>query len=235
MTRPVLAIMARAPSAPGKSRLIQDLGTRDGAGLRGALLRDTLASVSQLDVEKAVLFTPPERETEIRALTPFPAVFVAQRGATLGDRMYGGIRHLLGLGFDAVVTIGSDLPTLPSDHVSAALAIVARRPDALVLGPAEDGGYYLIGLTRSHPQLFERIPWGSSQVFEHTCKAAEALGMPVETIPRWYDVDSLSDLRRLRHGVAGAGGIAHYTRTWLAAAPSDVHTRVDGARMTMRN
>jgi rSAM/selenodomain-associated transferase 1 len=235
MTRPVLAIMARAPSSPGKSRLIRELGTRDGENLRGALLRDTFASVSNLDVQKAVLFTPPERETEIRALTPFPAVFLAQRGATLGDRMYRGMRELLGFGFEAVVVIGSDLPTLPSIHISAALDILARRPDALVLGPAEDGGYYLIGVTRSHPQLFERIPWGTSQVLEHTCKAAEALGMTVEKISQWYDVDSLSDLRRLRRGVAGAESIAHYTRTWLAAAPSDVHTRVDGARMTRRN
>jgi rSAM/selenodomain-associated transferase 1 len=222
MMGPVLAIMARAPSAPGKSRLIQDLGTRDGEGLRGALLRDTLASVSQLHVEKAVLFTPPERETEIRALTPFPALFLAQRGATLGDRMYRGMRDLLGFGFEAVVMIGSDLPTLPSVHVGAALDILARRPDVLVLGPAEDGGYYLIGVTRPDPQLFERIPWGTSQVLEYTCKAAEALGMTVEKISQWYDVDSLSDLRRLRHGVAGAEGIAHYTRTWLAAAAFDV-------------
>ena len=235
MTRHVLAIMARAPSAPGKSRLIQDLGTRDGEGLRGALLRDTLASVSQLQVEKAVLFTPPERDTEIRALTPFPAVFLAQRGATLGDRMHGGMRDLLGFGFEAVVMIGSDLPTLPSVHVSAAFDILARRPDALVLGPAEDGGYYLIGVTRSHSQLFDRIPWGTSQVLEHTCKAAEALGMTVEKISQWYDVDSLSDLRRLQRGVGSPEGTAHYTRTWLAAAPSDVQTRVDGARMTRRN
>lgn len=235
MTRPVLAIMARAPSAPGKSRLIQDLGTRDGDGLRGALLRDTFASIFELHVEKAVLFTPPEHETEIRALTPFPAVFLPQRGATLGDRMYGGMRDLLGFGFDTVVMIGSDLPTLPSVHVSAALDILARRPDVLVLGPAEDGGYYLIGVTRSHPQLFERIPWGTSQVLEYTCKAAEALGMTVEKISQWYDVDSLADLRRLRRDVAAAEGNARYTRTWLAAAPSDVRTRVDGARMTRRN
>jgi uncharacterized protein len=235
MTRPVLAVMARAPSAPGKSRLIQELRTRDGEGLRRALLRDTLASVSPLHVEKAVLFTPPERETEIRALTPFPSVFLAQRGATLGDRMYGGMCDLLGFGFEAVVMIGSDLPTLPCVHVSAALDILARRPDVLVLGPAEDGGYYLIGATRSHPQLFEPIPWGTSQVLEHTCKAAAALGITVEKISQWYDVDSLSDLRRLRHGAAGAEGTARYTHTWLAAASSDVQTRVDGARMTRRN
>jgi uncharacterized protein len=235
MTRPVLAIMARAPSSPGKSRLIRDLGTRDGESLRAALLRDTFASVSNLDVEKAVLFTPPGHETEIRALTPFPAVFLPQRGATLGDRMYGGMRDLLGVGFDAVAMIGSDLPNLPSLHVSTALNILARRPGALVLGPAEDGGYYLIGATRSHPQLFEEIPWGTSQVLERTCKAAEALGIAVERISQWYDVDSPSDLRRLWRGVAVAEGIARYTRTWLATAPSEVRACVDGATMTGRD
>jgi rSAM/selenodomain-associated transferase 1 len=235
MTRPVLAIMARAPSSPGKSRLIRELDTRDGASLRGALLRDTFASVSDLDVEKAVLFTPPEHEGEIRSLTPFPAVFLPQRGATLGDRMDAGMRDLFGLGFDAVALIGSDLPTLPSVHVSAALDILARRPDALVLGPAEDGGYYLIGVTRSHPQLFERIPWGTSQVLERTCEAAEELGIAVERISPWYDVDSASDLRRLWRGVAAAERIARYTRAWVAAAPSEVRSCVDGERMIGRD
>ena len=234
MTRPVLAIMARAPSSPGKSRLIRDLGTRDGERLRAALLRDTFASISNLDVDKAVLFTPAALEAEIRALTPFPAVFLPQRGATLGDRMYGGMRDLRGLGFDAVVMIGSDLPTLPPSNVSAAFDILARRPEVLVLGPAEDGGYYLIGLTQSRPQLFEGIPWGTSLVLERTCKAAEALGLQVKRVSQWYDVDSLCDLRRLRRGVEGASGIAGYTRTWLAAAPSEVRARVDGARMAGR-
>ena len=235
MTRPVLAIMARAPSSTGKSRLIRDLGTRDGESLRGALLRDTFASVSSLDVEKAVLFTPPEHETEIRELTPFPAVFLPQRGATLGDRMSGGMRDLLGFGFDAVAMIGSDLPTLPPARVSAALDILARRPEVLVLGPAEDGGYYLIGVTQCHPQLFQETPWGTSQVLERTCKAAEGLGIAVERIAQWYDVDSPSDLRRLWRGIAGAEGIACYTRTWLAAAPSEVRGRVDGATITARD
>jgi rSAM/selenodomain-associated transferase 1 len=235
MTRPVLAIMARSPSAPGKSRLMRQLGTRDGESLRGALLRDTFASVSNLDVDKAVVFTPPERETEIRALTPFPAVFLAQRGETIGDRMHAGVRELLELGFDAVTMIGSDLPTLPSVHVGRALDILARRPDVLVLGPAEDGGYYLIGMTRAYPQLFEGIPWGTSQVFERTCRAAAALGIAVETIPQWYDVDSPSELRRVWCGVAGAESNARHTRTWLAAAPSDVRACVDGATMTGRD
>ncbi|MGH9220483.1 MAG: hypothetical protein ACRD1W_14345, partial [Vicinamibacterales bacterium] len=92
--------MARAPSSEGKSRLIRGLGTDDGAGLRRALLLDPFESVSALAVEKAVLYTPPDRCEEIRAVTPFPALFLPQRGSTLGERMHEGARELLTSGFD---------------------------------------------------------------------------------------------------------------------------------------
>jgi hypothetical protein len=231
MRRPVIAIMARAPSSGGKSRLIRDLGTHDGANLRLALLRDTFESVSALAVEKAVLYTPPDRDVEIRAVTPFQAIFLPQRGSTLGERMREGARELLTSGFDAVVLIGSDLPTLPPAHVSAALGILTRRGEVLALGPAEDGGYYLIGLTQSRPEFFEHIPWGTPLVLQRTREAAEALGIPVEAMPIWYDVDSASDLRRVWHRSEQADGAARYTRAWLAAAPPAVRARVDGETM----
>jgi uncharacterized protein len=225
MRRPVIAIMARAPSSEGKSRLIRDLGTHDGAGLRLALLRDTFESVSALAAEKAVLYTPPDRDAEIRAVTPFQALFLLQRGSTLGERMFEGARDLLASGFDAVVLIGSDLPTLPPAHVSAALGILMRRDEVLALGPAEDGGYYLIGLTQSRPEFFEHIPWGTPIVLQRTREAAEALGIPVETVPLWYDVDAASDLRRVCQDSEQPDGVGHYTRAWLAAAPSAVRAR----------
>ena len=228
MTRPVIAIMARAPSSRGKSRLIRDLGTHDGAGLRLALLRDTIESVSALAGEKAVLYTPPDREAEIRAVMPFQATFLPQRGSTLGERMREGARDLLTSGFDGVVLIGSDLPTLPSAHVSAALSILSRRSEVLVLGPAEDGGYYLIGLTQPRPEFFDNIPWGTPLVLQRTREAAEALGIPVETIPPWYDVDSASDLRRVSRLSQQPDGAARHTRAWLATAPPAVRARVDG-------
>jgi rSAM/selenodomain-associated transferase 1 len=231
MRRPVIAIMARAPSSEGKSRLIRDLGTNDGAGLRLALLRDTLESVSALATEKAVLYTPPDRDAEIRAVTPFRAVFLPQRGSTLGERMREGARDLLTAGFDAVVLIGSDLPTLPPEHVSSALGVLTRRGEMLVLGPAEDGGYYLIGLTQSRPEFFEHIPWGTPLVLQRTREAAEALGIPVETMPLWYDVDSASDLRRVWHHSEPPNSTARNTRAWLAAAPPAVRARLDGETM----
>ena len=220
MKRPVIAVMARAPSSEGKSRLIRDLGTDDGAGLRLALLRDTFESVSALAAEKAVLYTPPDREAEIRAVTPFQAIFLPQRGSTLGERMREGARELLTLGFDPVVLIGSDLPTLPPAHVTSALGILMRRSEVLVLGPAEDGGYYLIGFGQSRPEFFEHIPWGTPLVLQRTREAAESLGIPVETVPRWYDVDSASDLRRVRH------------LSEAAAWRRSLHTRLARSRST---
>jgi rSAM/selenodomain-associated transferase 1 len=231
MRRPVIAIMARAPSSGGKSRLIRGLGTHDGASLRLALLRDTLESITALATEKAVLYTPPDRVAEIQAVTPFQAIFLPQRGSTLGERMREGVCELFTSGFDAVVLIGSDLPTLPPAHVTAALEILTRRGEALVLGPAEDGGYYLIGLTQLRPELFEHIPWGTSHVLQHTRAAAEALEIPVEALSPWYDVDSASDLRRVLRHTEQLGGTARYTRAWLAAAPLAVRARVDGERM----
>jgi uncharacterized protein len=231
MRRPVIAIMARAPSSEGKSRLIRDLGTHDGAGLRLALLRDTLESVSALATEKAVLYTPPDRDAEIRAVTPFQAVFLPQRGSTLGERMREGARDLLTAGFDAAVLIGSDLPTLPPEHVSSALGVLTRGGEVLVLGPTDDGGYYLIGLTQSRPEFFDHIPWGTPLVLQRTREAAEALGIPVETMPLWYDVDSASDLRRVWHQSEQPNSTARHTRAWLAAAPPAVRARLDGETM----
>jgi rSAM/selenodomain-associated transferase 1 len=228
---PVVAVMARAPSSGGKSRLIRDLGTSDGEGLRVALLRDTFESISALECSKAVLLTPPEREAELRALTPFPALFLPQRGATLGDRMREGAHDLLGAGFDRVVLIGSDLPTLPAAYLVAALDILKGRTDALILGPADDGGYYLIGFAHPRPELFARIPWGTPLVLRQTCDAAEALGIPVEMLPRWYDVDSASDLRRVWRGSEQLDSTGRHTRAWLAAAPLAVRARVDGDTM----
>jgi rSAM/selenodomain-associated transferase 1 len=225
--------MTRAPSALGKSRLIRELGTRDGEGLRRALLQDTFDVVARLDEAKTILYTPQDCEAEVAALAPFPAARVAQRGDTLGQRMYNGACDVARLGFDAVILIGSDLPTLPFAHVSAAVRAVQRR-DVLVLGPAADGGYYLIGGRELPPPLFDRMPWGTAAVLERTAETAAALGIAVEAIPPWYDVDSSADLRRAAADAGLSPGTARHTLAWLAAAPPDVRARVDGARMNER-
>ena len=209
--------MTRAPSCEGKSRLIQQLRTTDGAGLRTALLRDTLAVVAPIDAQKAVLYTPLDGAAEIQRLTPFDALFLAQRGATLGERMRNGASELLARGFERVVLVGADLPTLPAMYVVDALERLTRPPETLVLGPAEDGGYYLIGVTHVHPELFDGIPWGTPDVLHRTQEAAAALRLRVELLPTWYDVDRPSDLQRVRHRTADGNPVGHHTRAWLEA------------------
>ena len=107
--------------------------------------------------------------------------------------------------------IGSDLPTLPSSHLSAAFEALEAGAD-LVLGPADDGGYYLIGMSRPTPAVFEGIAWGSARVLQATRAAAAAPGLRVHEIAPWYDVDTAEDLAR----VASGREPAPHTRRWLA-------------------
>lgn len=216
--RPIVGVMARAPSSGGKSRLVAALGIADGLGLRTALLRDTLAAVGSIAVEKAVLYTPLESADEMQRMTPFDALFLGQRGATLGERMRNGIADLLARGFGPVVLIGADLPTLPADYVLDALDRLARRQESVVLGPSEDGGYYLIGLTRAHDELFAGIPWGTEDVLRLTQEAGDALHLTIELLPAWYNVDHPNDLQRVRRHPLQEGSGAQFTRAWLAAA-----------------
>jgi rSAM/selenodomain-associated transferase 1 len=222
VVKPIVGVMARAPSSEGKSRLIRQLRTSDGAGLRTALLRDTFAAVAPIAAQKAVLYTPLDGEAEIRRMTPFGTMFLAQRGATLGERMRNGASDLLARGFGRVVLVGADLPTLPTAYVVDGLERLTRRRESLVLGPAEDGGYYLIGLTHVHDALFDGIPWGTADVLRRTQEAAAALRLPVELLPIWYDVDRPSDLQRVRHRAAEGHPVAAHTRAWLEAAPPAV-------------
>jgi rSAM/selenodomain-associated transferase 1 len=211
--------MARAPTSGGKSRLIGELGTLDGSGLRAALLRDTLAAVAPIDAQKAVLYTPRDGAGEIQRMTPFDALFLAQRGATLGERMSHGVSDLLARGFGRVVLVGSDLPTLPAAYVVDGLERLAgHHTQSLVLGPSDDGGYYLIGLTQVYDELFAGMPWGTAEVFHRTQEAARALRLTVELLPRWYDVDRAADLVRVQHDSEKQDSGASFTRAWLAAA-----------------
>jgi rSAM/selenodomain-associated transferase 1 len=219
--------MSRAPSSPGKARLLRALGTADGSGLRTALLKDTLERIERVAVEKAVLYDPSGAEAEMRRLTPFRALFLPQRGSTLGERMRHGIEDLAARGFDAVILIGSDLPTLPESHVREAVERVGHECRPAVLGPAEDGGYYLIGMRKLYGSLFDGMSWGSSSVLQETLAAAAAAQIDVELVPAWYDVDALPDLRR---ACASGEEQARHTRAWVTTSPANVRACIERAR-----
>ena len=156
------------------------------------MLLDTLDGVRAAHVHRGVAVSPPEGIDEIRALAGECSV-IAQAGVTLGDRMRGAMRHYLSLGARAVAVVGSDVPTITPAHITSAFAVLLDEPAALVLGPADDGGYYLIAAA-SVPPVFDGIPWGTAEVFEQTRVRAAAAGWPVRVLGSLRDVDGVADL-----------------------------------------
>ena len=214
--RIALGVMARAASdARGKTRLIQSLGISDGADLRRAILLDTLEAVQPVRLaDRILLFTPDDARNEMASLGGAPAHILTQRGETLGERLRNGFDDIFALGYDGAGLIGSDLPTLPVGHVERGIEALMRHRDPVVLGPAEDGGYYFIGLRRPHPEIFQGIAWGTAGVLDETLTAAARTALSVTLIPSWYDVDSVLDLERALGAHRTMPGAARHLREW---------------------
>lgn len=194
-------LLARAPSAPGKTRLTASLGHDDALALRRALLLDTFDAVCAAGVAVLVAFTPDQALPEFQQLLTRSAPgFMPQRGVDLGARMHAAIADACARGADRVVLVGSDLPSLPPVHITDAFD--ALEIHDVVIGPSEDGGYYLIGMRKPHAALFDGVEWGSAHVLDQTLTRARRLGVSVAKIATWFDVDTLDDLARLRADAA---------------------------------
>lgn len=200
-SRCALALMAKAPFAGAvKTRLIPPLTPEEAATLSECFLRDMTANVASLNasgIEGVVLYTPAEAGTLLRDLLPDACRLFAQRGETLSERLINAAVELLNEGYDSACLVNSDSPTLPAEMLTTAALLLAEDGDRVVLGPSQDGGYYLIGLKHPHPYLFERIAWSTADVMAHTIERAAEINLPVEVLPTWYDVDDADTLRLL--------------------------------------
>ena len=135
-----------------------------------------------------------------------------------------GTLDLLALGHAAAILVNSDSPTLPREILRAAVDAV-RSGDNVTLSPAFDGGYTLIGLAQPHTRLFDDIPWSTADVYKLTLERAREIGLPVATVPGWYDVDDTESFRMLEDELAGMasriastgikGAEAAFTRAFL--------------------
>ena len=203
-----VAVMARSPAgarAP-KSRLRKAVPAEaDRRRLYAAFLADTVAIRGALpDVAWRVACTPGAEADGFAPLGIDGTLLLPQRGDDLGARERNLFEDLFAAGFTRAVIIGSDLPTLPAEHVADALARLG--PGTVTLGPAADGGYYLIGLTAPDagdavPDLFTGVRWGTSSAFEDTVRAAARSGLAVERIAGWYDVDDADGMEHLQRDV----------------------------------
>jgi rSAM/selenodomain-associated transferase 1 len=219
--RCAVGVMARAPSVAGKSRLHRDLSPSRLAALRAALLADTLDMVGKATdggtVDAVIFFTPAGAASEIAAASDGRFVCVCQGEGDLGQRMRLALEELLGpRGYGAAMLVGVDIPFLGAQHLLHARDLLQAR-GGVVLGPADDGGYYLIGMTKVYDRLFEQIEWGSGRVLSDTLRAAERLSIDTRLIGGTYDVDTMDDLRRLERDLASAAlEVAPHVRCWFA-------------------
>jgi rSAM/selenodomain-associated transferase 1 len=179
-----------------KTRIAVELGDDIATELYRCALTDTLASVSSIDGVTHVLSYAPASLDSRRYFEQAARSFVLlpQRGATLGDRITHALADLLKK-YKPVVLIGSDSPDLPAQLITD--AFVALRTADFVLGPATDGGYYLVGLNAMRPTLFERIDWSTARVAQQTMERAVKAGLRTVSLPIWHDLDTVEDLNAI--------------------------------------
>jgi rSAM/selenodomain-associated transferase 1 len=209
----VLAVLTRAPSSGGKTRLFADLGRVPDRRLLEALLLDTIERAAPTGVRRVIVVTPGSACAEVQELAPGVDV-IPQAEGDLGERMHAAMVHLFERGARSVAVIGSDLPDITPDSVAAAFEALESDPEALVLGPAADGGYYLVAARRV-PDIFTGIEWGSARAMEQTERLAMAQGFRVRRITAMSDVDTADDLRRAAGGTPAPRRTAAWVREFL--------------------
>jgi rSAM/selenodomain-associated transferase 1 len=206
-----LAVMTKAPEAGRvKTRLTPPLSADEAASLNICFLRDTAAAISRTAQHGRAMgvgvYTPSGSEAAYYEILPEDFILVPQRGDAFGERLTAATDDLLQLGFDSVCLIDSDSPTVPDTAFSEAIDVLSKTNDCVVLGPSDDGGYYLIGLKKTHRRLFQQIDWSTEHVLEQTIAAAKEIDLQVHLLAPWYDVDDRGTLSRLCQELFGSNG-----------------------------
>jgi rSAM/selenodomain-associated transferase 1 len=213
-----LAIMAKAPRAGAvKTRLCPPLRPPEAAELARCFLLDAVErAAGVIGVRPVLAYSPVEARSEFESVAP-GFVLLPQQGDDLGVRQARLISEVLALGHQAALVIGTDSPTLPREWLDEAVSLVMAPDVDLVLGPTDDGGYYLLGLRAPCPALFEGMPWSTAAVLSRILDRAQRLGLRVACLPTWFDVDTKADLERLAAELAVTSGLLpRHTRDFLA-------------------
>jgi rSAM/selenodomain-associated transferase 1 len=202
-----LAVMTKAPrSGQVKTRLAPPLTPDEAAALNACFLRDTANALSAAIVRGkksgrnargVAMYTPAGSQDVFSDLLPPYFDLVPQREGGFGERLFFAAEDLFKCGFDSACLIDSDSPTVPASSFAQAMELLSSPGDRVVLGPTDDGGYYLIGLKKLHRELFERIDWSTKQVFEQTIARAQEIGVETKLLQSGYDVDDSTMLRQL--------------------------------------
>jgi rSAM/selenodomain-associated transferase 1 len=217
--------MTKAPRAGDvKTRLVPPLTHNEAAQLNTSFLRDTATAICAAAADSARcvgVYTPVGTEHTYGDILPLNFALIPQRGDSFGERLYFAAEDLFACGFESVCLIDSDSPTIPAETFSQAVKLLQGAEDRVVLGPSDDGGYYLIGLKKLHSEMFERIEWSTERVLEQTLRRAVEINVEVKMLSPGYDVDDRAGLQRLCRELLGENsplhpGIAPHTREFLS-------------------
>lgn len=209
MTALIVFVKNPIPGAV-KTRLQTRYAPERVVALYTAFVRDVLERAEGIDVDRRVIaFDPPDAEAEVRALfgqgTKTEWQFVPQVQDDLGARMREALVQQLDAGTSAAVLIGTDIPSLPAHHITRAFDLL--RTKDVVLGPSTDGGYYLVGVSKPAPEIFEHVEWSTPRVLAQTIDRIQSAGHTLGLVPPWFDVDTPDELDLL---------LAHARATILA-------------------
>lgn len=227
--------MVKAPRVGEvKTRLVPPLSPEEASLLSACFIKDIVANLltasQSVPADCYAAYSPAGSESLFRDLLPPQVRLLPPRSVGLANSLPDAIEDLLGGGHEGACLVNADSPTLPTSLLVDAVTRLSAPGDRVVLGPATDGGYYLIGVKRTHRQLFRDIDWSTERVYRQTAERAASIGLELETLPAWYDVDDAGSLdwlcrelfedRRpaqcLRHGYL-ASQTREFLRAWIAA------------------
>jgi len=195
-TKSLLVIMAKEPR-PGKvkTRLSPEFSPQEAAELYLCLLKDRLLEMANMNgIDVAVAYSPQSAADTFLGHVPKHIDLFPQREGELGVRMHAIFEEKKAQGYEAIAIVGSDSPDLPKSLVLESFRMLLQNRADVVFGPCADGGYYLIGMKRIHPELFTGIPWSTQNVLDISLVKANKLGIKTALLSQWNDIDTFQDI-----------------------------------------
>jgi rSAM/selenodomain-associated transferase 1 len=193
----VLVVVVAKEPVPGKvkTRLTPEISAAEAADLYRCFLLDRIKGIGSLTgVDRAVAYTPEDAVGAFNTLPLDGFELFPQRGADLGERLNNIFLDKLSNGYQAVSIVDSDSPDLPNSLIKESLQLLLTQQAEVVFGPCHDGGYYLVGMRKPHPELFRNIPWSGRDVLSTSLEKSRALNLDVKLLSFWNDLDTFEDL-----------------------------------------
>lgn len=211
-----LVVMLKVPVAGQvKTRLVPPLTEKGAARLYRCFIEDTFNRINILNgIDIIAAYTPKNLKLRVKKIVPAGTIIIPQKGKDLGQRLSNIFSELFSLGYKKIAIIGSDSPDLPIGYIKKSFSLLKSKAE-LVVGPAQDGGYYLVAMSNlpipplvkgsgeggCAGEIFQDIPWSTDAVFKKTMEKAKKAGLKAAILPKWYDVDDADSLKVLRNSL----------------------------------